>query len=263
VTPQKRDPLGKALKLLEAMLQDQDGDWGVGELSEATGLPTTTVHRTLGLLEENGLVRSDSGRYEIGLDFYRIVWQADSHWPVRDITLRHILDLGSEFNEAVYSTVYDPTRLALAFVARSEPSHPLRYLIPLYEWMPIPVGASGLSIMAFLPPIEQERIFEKGIPRMTDNTTTDQEEVKEKLRIIRREGYACTHGERFPGGVGICVPFWGSKGKVVGSLCLTVPDQRYISQQEPEFAGALMRAAHSITTELVGQAATRRTSQRS
>jgi DNA-binding IclR family transcriptional regulator len=197
------------------------------------------------------------------LDFYRLTWQADSHWPVRDITLRHIHELRAQFNEAFYSTVYDRTRLALAFVAKSEPSHPLRYLIPLYEWMPIPVGASGLSIMAFLPSVEQGRIIEKGIPRMTENTTTDRGEVERRLQTISRRGYARTQGERFPGGVGICAPFWGSKGRVVGSLCLTIPEQRYDPRQESEFAAALMRAAHTVTEELIGQVAVGKASQRS
>ena len=41
----KRDALGKALRLLRWMLKAPGDEWGVRELAHAVGLPPSTAHR--------------------------------------------------------------------------------------------------------------------------------------------------------------------------------------------------------------------------
>jgi DNA-binding IclR family transcriptional regulator len=241
------------MMLLRLMLSQVDKEWGVRELSRETGMPVATVHRTLAQLEEEGLVYSNSGKYQVGLEFYRIAWKAETGHPVRIVARKAMRELVQACNETVFLGLYDPSRLEMMFAEVVECDHPLRYVIPLHQWVPVTAGASGLAILAFLPRHERDSIVRRrGLPAFTDATIVDRAELEKALELGRAQGYLCTCGQRIPGAVGIAAPILGADGKAVGCLVVTIPEQRFEPQQEAELAELVMSATRKITRGIGG-----------
>ena len=67
---------------------------------------------------------------------------------------------------------------------------------------------------------------------------------------MRRHGYAVSTGERTPGAVGIAAPIYAADGRVVGSVGITLPEQRFGPDSEQEQAAFVIEAARAITEHL-------------
>lgn len=249
----RRNPIGKTFQLLSLMLEGKDGSWGVRELARASGLPPTTVHRLLASLENEGLVsrEPESEGYRIGLEFYRLAWRAEAQFPIRDVAIPFMRSVVADCSETVFLGLYDPTRLEMMFVAVAESSHPLRYFIPLNQWIPVYTSASGMAIMAFLPRQEREQIVKHTqLAPLTEYTITDPILLEKELVRIRATGYACTHSQRTVGAVGVATPIWGHNNRVIGDLVITIPEQRFDASQEPELAKLLIHYSKCISEHL-------------
>jgi IclR family acetate operon transcriptional repressor len=244
------------MQLLRLMLNTSRKEWGVRELARAAGMASSTVHRLLTSLEQEGLVQNvgGSGRYQLGLELHRIAQLAQAQFQMPDIALPFIQNLVAECNETVFLGLFDPMRMEVMFTAVVESSHQLRYVINLNEWIPIHAGATGLSILAFLPQEERERVYEqtKLFP-ITQNTITDPVVLEETLARFRSQGYAFTWGQRIPGAVGLGAPIWDSSNKVVGNVLITIPEQRFEPNHEANLARVLLKCTQSISERLSGK----------
>jgi IclR family acetate operon transcriptional repressor len=255
-TDKTRDPLAKGLRLLRFIMLKPTAAVSVREAAEALEMPASSVHRILGMLTREGFLRQHpvSGQYTLALDFYRLAHIVTGHTPLQAIALRHMRSLVAACNEAAFLSLYDPGRQQMITVASVESSHPLRYVVETHAWKPIHVGASGFAIMAFLPAAERAAIMARtGLHPVTERSITDPRQLEEILAEVRVRGYACTHGLRIPGAVGIAVPVFGPDGLVLGDVGLTVPEQRFAAGSEPVLAALLADCAASIMAETGGQ----------
>jgi len=247
-----RDPLAKAIKLIGWMADHGGGPFGVRQLAAALGTPPSTVHRTLRLLEQNQMVlRVGEGQYSLGLEMFRLSQQVLAVFDIKKLARRHLVDLVEKCNESAFLGLYDKDRQQMVLVDSVSSTHPLRYIVDLNEWRPVHAGASGLGILAFLPPAEIEEIFDRtGLYAVTERTLTDPEHMSEELELTRSRGYAITHGQRISGSVGLAAPVRDATGTVIGDVCLTVPEQRFRAEDEGTLSEALLSCAAAISGEL-------------
>jgi DNA-binding IclR family transcriptional regulator len=246
-----RQPIGRALTLLSWMVDSPDGQWGVRDLARGSFLPVTTVHRLLAALQEAGFVAFDasSGRYVLGIEFLRVALKSTGKLTIAQAAGPYLGGLSRAFDETAFLSVYDPSRREAMFVAAVESTHPLRYVVRLYDWMSVRLGASGLAILAFLPADERREI-------LTAPGGAEGEPVlpgfEQELAAIRARGYARTDGQRVPGAVGIAAPIFSQGGHVVGDVGLSIPAGRFAERDEAELARAVIDCGTRITHELGG-----------
>jgi IclR family acetate operon transcriptional repressor len=250
---QDRNPLGKALKVLRHLLESGNGYYGVRDLARSLNLPTTTVHRALAALEAEGLVQREpeTGRYQLGLEFYRLAWRAQAQYPVRDIAMRYLPEIVSKTGETGFLGLYDSQRMEMFFAAGIDSDNPVRYVVPLHQWFPVYASASGLAVMAFLPEEERQRIVKRTkLAPLTANTVTDAGVLEAELAEIRAQGYACTHGRRITGASSVAVPIFLPGRIVTGDLVLTIPEQRFEPAHEASLARLLQKYAKGISEQI-------------
>jgi DNA-binding IclR family transcriptional regulator len=211
-------------------------------------MPASTVHRILSALEVEGLVRSDrdAGKYGVGLELFRLLWGATSRLPLASAALPVMQDLTAACGETSLLGVYDSQRKQLLYVSEVASLHPLRYVVPLYEWLPIHAGAAGLAILAYLPEHERVAVLQRPMPRITDSTITDRQRLEDDLAKIRRRGYSLTRGQRIPGAVGVAAPVLGSDGTPLGAIGVTLPEQRFTAGMEGELSRLVVGAAQEV-----------------
>lgn len=259
--PEKRDAVAKTFDLLwllvEGIGEHGEREWGVRELAAKLGFSPATAYRALVALVRHGLAQQNeaSGKYRVGTEVYRLALKVQPHFALRNSALPVMRELVAECNEAALLGFYDGSRLQMMFVAVVSSSHPLRYIVPLNEWIPVHAGASGLAVMAFLPAAERRAVIARGLPAVTEATLTDPALLEAELARVRTRGYAVSRGQRTKGSVAIAAPIWGPDGRVLGELNLTVPEARFDKTLTATYARLVIGHAQRITAQLGGQPA--------
>ncbi len=251
-----RDPVARAFAILLWMVDAAGASWGLREIATGVAMHPSTLHRVLAHLQEGGFIQQEpeTGRYSLGLGFLRLAWKAADRNSVREVALPELKGLVDATGETALLALYDPSRREMMLAATVDSPHPIRQVRQLAEWLPITAGATGLAILAFLPETEQRAILAQPIPALTPQTTTDRAALEQVIARVRAQGYALTRGERTPGAVGVAAPIFGTGGRTIGSIGITLPEQRFRPEDEQQQAKRVIGAARTITEQLSGSA---------
>jgi DNA-binding IclR family transcriptional regulator len=107
--------------------------------------------------------------------------------------------------------------------------------------------------MAYLPADEIEAIvLRHRLPKVTEKTITDRQQLERELADIRARGYAFSRGERLPGAVAIAAPIFAADAPVFGSLVITMPEQRFKMREVPALVQAVTAEAAGLSALLGG-----------
>ncbi|RZT67069.1 IclR family transcriptional regulator [Leucobacter luti] len=249
----RRHPLARGIELLTVMIDSDQDAHGVRELAGRLGVSPSTVHRLITDLERLGLVaRTEKGSYRLGLEFLRLAWTAVERYPVQEVSTDTLEELTERSGESSFFAVYGEARHHMMFSLAVESPHPLRYTLPLKQWLPLYAGASGLAILAFLPEEIVAEVVGGPIAALTDRTLRDARDLRARLDMVVRDGFAITHGERIEGAIAIASPVFGPSGSVVGSIGITMPEVRFNAAYSSSLAGLVAQAAAQITEYLSG-----------
>jgi DNA-binding IclR family transcriptional regulator len=248
-----RDQLAKALALLRFIAESSAASWGVRELAQELQMAPSTVHRLLTTLEGHGMIRSESGRYELGLEFFRLAWHAAEQMPLRRFALPQCRLLADRCDETVLLGVCEYSTMETVHIASVDSSNPLRYAIELHQWLPAHANTGGLAILAQLPEEDLERFFRMTRLRpLTTRTPTTRQAVEEILDVTRSRGYAVTHGLHIPDAVGLAAPILAREARPLGYVMLTIPEQRFPTNEQGSLGNLVLQCAADIARSLLG-----------
>jgi DNA-binding IclR family transcriptional regulator len=238
----------RAVRLLTA-LAEANGEVRVGELAGKLGLAPSTTHRLLHLLKKEGLVQwlAHTHSYSIGPELLRISSRVVASVGITEVAQDFLHRLVQRFSETVVLGLYLPTHPAVTFAVRADGLHALQYQLPMHQPLSLLRGASGKSVLAFLPEEVASRAF--AVEHMMPGGAADlpsRVAMAQSLKRIRRDGFAMTEGERLPGAQGVAAPIFGSAG-VIGCLCITAPKGRVPRHLVQSMANELVAEAHSLS----------------
>lgn len=237
------------MRVLFCLSEERRG-LGVSELAETVGMTKTTAHRMLSVLEDEGLILANpvTHRYEIGYGLVRIASKFLSSGDLPSTSLPYLHQLRDQCGETVVLSVrLGYQRIALLQV---ESTQELRCSTEIGSGLPLCKGALGKVLLAHLPPEDIEEIIQQYLGPTTIETETQKYELLTQLHQIREQGYAISHGERMPGGVGIAAPVKNPLGTVVASIAAYGPDRRLTQSRIQVLLPLVEQAAASISQAL-------------
>ena len=244
-------PIGTVTRIVEMIryLAEHDTEVAVTTIARDLWLPPSTVHRLLHLLMEQGFVERGVRfqNYRVGGELFRL-----SSLIARKMALAELADpfmkrMSAESGEFSMLCLYLPTEHTLTLVHTVAAVHPLTYNAEMFTPMSIAWGASGRAILASLSENEIREIYlETGPAPVTGESLPPFPQFRAELHAIRERGYARTQGQKIAGAVGIASPVRGASGKVVASLCLTVPEIRFDPAEEARLGTLLRRYATAL-----------------
>ena len=220
---------------------------GVREIARRLGLATATTGRLLATLHSAGVLARNPGRtYTLGP---RVLAWAGLYTGALDVraTAAPILDrLRRATRESTMLYVLDGDERVC--VERLEGPENIRAVVRLGERLPCYAGAGGKVLLAFLPPAEQQAMLARlALVRFTDRTVTSRARLERDLATIRRQGYATTVGERFPGATAVAAPIFGADGSVIAAVNVSGPTNRFTASRRAECIRHVTRAALAIS----------------
>jgi IclR family transcriptional regulator, acetate operon repressor len=247
----ERNPALRTLDLLIWMASETP-PWSVRSAARALGTSPPSVHRLLNTLESRELVwRDEHGQYFPGHALIRVAQSFGRQVSIKQLARPHLEELAKRTTEASLLTQVDLQRPAMMFVDLILADHPITYITKTYEWKPLHSGASGLSILAALSDEDLAAFFDRvELTPVTSRTKTSRAAVRREIQAIKQRGYGITRGQRTAGAVGMAVPYFDAQQRVAGSLCLTIPEQRFDAAREDDFAKFLIDGADRISHDL-------------
>jgi IclR family acetate operon transcriptional repressor len=223
----------------------------LSEIARASGLTTSTAHRLLGSMQHNNLVRQTRNRrYTPGPLLVQLVRGGAVATTLRDAALPAMTELRDQVEETVGLHRLTPNDERVV-IDQVESHHPLRRTyteigIPI----PLPYGAPGKVMCAWLPRARREAILETRLEPVTSTTVTDPQKLRTQLGEIRRCGYALSFAERTPGIRSVAAPLFDHDGAITGCLSVSGPEMRMPGDRMEALGSEVHRAAWTVSEAL-------------
>jgi DNA-binding IclR family transcriptional regulator len=229
----------RALDIL-SLLTDDHPVISIRDITDATGLPKTTVLRLVHTLEQSGLLWATAGGYMAGPGLWRWAYLARRSWQLPPEIQATMRGLGASHQETV--NLYVLRDIARICVAQQESPRPLRHVVQVGDELPLWGGASSKVLLSDAPETLLARVAH-GSPAGDSHLET----LRQWAAGVRRDGYAVSHGEREDGISAVAVPVTGRSGAVVAALALSGPTLRFTPDRVAEFAADLKLAAARVS----------------
>jgi DNA-binding IclR family transcriptional regulator len=253
--PTERNPVSKTLRALSWLVESSTPQIGVRQLAAAMKIAPSSAHRILVALSEAGFVRRDDGsqRYTLSVEFFRLSQRAVAKSLLRQAGLEAMQRLVNACHESALLGVYDDVRQEMIFAASVDAAHSSLHAISLNEWLPVRAGASGLAILAFLKDAERHAVLQRAALRaQPGGLFGEPERLEAELANVRRQGYAFTRCQWISGAVGLAAPIFNRRGKVIGDICVTIPEQRFGDGSKDRLVDAMQRCVNDVTKKMHG-----------
>ncbi|WP_144901011.1 IclR family transcriptional regulator [Halobellus captivus] len=176
-----------SLSIVEELLED--GPATIEELEERFDLATSTVHRHLTTLRENGYVIRDGTTYRLSFKFLTVGGQLRRQIEGYSMIKQKIDDLAHLTDERAQFIVREETDRVYLYTEIGD--NPVQTGAHIGRRGPIHASAAGKAILAHTPKSVQRDILESISMNQTGpNTITDTTRLEEELDGIREQGYA-------------------------------------------------------------------------
>jgi len=225
----------RALDILSLLSEDKPVV-SIRDITDATGLPKTTVLRLVHTLEQSSLLWATPSGYMAGPGLWRWAYLALRSWQLPPDTQATMRDLGASHLETV--NLYVLRDIYRVCVAQQESPRPLRHVVKVGDELPLWSGASAKVLLSDAPEALLLRVA-----RRSPHGEAHLETLTEWAADVRRDGYAVSHGEREEGLSAVAVPVTGRSGGVVAALALSGPSLRFTPERVTEFVADLKSAA--------------------
>ncbi|MFJ6651457.1 IclR family transcriptional regulator [Microbacterium sp. NPDC091313] len=239
----------RALDIL-GLFSEQKLTISAAELAAEFGVARSTAYRYLQTLMAAGfLEESPTGGFRLGLRVFELARLARRSYGLSDIALPLLRALADATGETALLTRRSGGRAICLERVESE-SQRMRLTYERGSALALNAGASAWVLLAWEPTDVVEALLAANpLSRYTDRTLTDREEILERLRAVRGQGFAVSYGELDPDAIGIGAPIFAPDGTVVAGVSV-VAVQRRTEGLVDEIVDQVRSAAASITRSL-------------
>jgi DNA-binding IclR family transcriptional regulator len=221
----------------------------LGEVTAATGLPTSTCHRLLQRLESEGLLDRHpvTRKYFLGPLLHEFGLLARPRYRLAERCGPALSDLAERTQDTVYlSERRGPEAVC---TARALGDYPVKALtLDVGIRRPLGVGVGGLAILCAMPREEADAVIAANAPLYAKLSMLDAERVQAAVRLGREQGFAFLDGPVVPGtaAVGIAFP----AGAPVAAISVAAISARLDASRRVEVADELRRQVRRLEADL-------------
>lgn len=191
---------------------------GVSDIAAELSIAKSTAHKHLKTLEQNEYLVREEGKYQVSLKFLKFGRHAMEKVDLVEISQPVIEHLAEETGEAVWVAIEQHGKAVYVNNAMGDRAVPSRGSIG--DSILLHSAAMGKAMLAHF---SEERIVEiverHGLPKRTENTITDREQLFEELEEIREQGVAFNDGESLKGLRAVASPVLHD-GQVKGAIAV-------------------------------------------
>lgn len=197
----------------------------LAELTTEVDAARSTIHRHLLTLEDNEFIVRENGTFFLGLRFLDFGIRARNRVSFFDVACDLVDRVAEKTGEKVWLVAKEGDFSVHLYKAYGD--NPLKTSARVGQRRHLHQLAAGKAILASLPEAERQSIIERrGLPRKTENTITDSDELLDELDAIGDRGYAFNIGESITGLNAVGAAIHDEDGYPIGSLSISGPANR-------------------------------------
>ena len=213
----------RALQILEAFSFEKS-TYTNSEISKKLDLNKSSVTRLLYSLEKARFIRRDkeTGAYQLTHKAYQVGRVYIKRVDVHKVSMPILENLTAACQEVSHLGILDENQvLYLDWVESSQ-----TVSLPSMSGMKLPAycTGNGKNFLAYMDEKTLSAYFESTrMIQHTANTITDPELLKEQLKQVRKQGYACDFEESHQDVISVSAPVFDEKGKMVAGISVAGP----------------------------------------
>jgi IclR family acetate operon transcriptional repressor len=235
--------LERALQLLDA-LEEAGGAVNITHLAKVCRLSRATVQRILSVLAQYGYVKKRQRQYWLGAAVLPLAHAFMIGDALTRITLPVLQELADVTEETASLFVRQGFKRIL--VQRIDGRHPLRFVLPIGQGLPLHVG-SGKVLAAALPDRELDRLVETmGEITLASGKPLTREDFLQDIAAIRKRGYSISNSERTLGIFSIAAPVRDGDGTTLAAVVVTGTSERLTPERIEALSLQVRAAAKAI-----------------
>ncbi|WP_136687382.1 IclR family transcriptional regulator [Halorhabdus amylolytica] len=220
----------------------------VSELAEGLNMPASTVTVHLQTLNDLGyVIRAEDGTYRLSLRFLEYGGQTRNELDIYLAAHPQIDKLSRETEEVATMGVKEQDQRVLLY--RTEPIKGISDNAPVGEHTDLHWTALGKALLSRMTDSEIVAIADSyGLPKATENTITDVEDLLAEISVVRERGYSIEDEERIEGIRSVAVPI-RNLGPETGPAAISVagPKHRFSDERiETELVDTLQDVENVI-----------------
>jgi DNA-binding IclR family transcriptional regulator len=248
--PETPKVLDKALRVLDAFGDDRDR-WPEADLRRHLGMPSSSLNRILRGLERAGYVlRDDAGSYRLGIGAVRLGDRARASLDLPGIVDAELRALAQATSELVLFAVAEPALGTAVYIAAVDSPQRLRVTAERGTRVPLTAGATARSLLACAPDPIIEQVLARPRESLAEGTLTDEAVIRERLALIRANGWGISWQETFDGAWALAAPILDEDGHAVASIGVAAPISRHSEATEEATRQALLHAVAGAAERL-------------
>lgn len=187
------------------------------EVAERAGLAKAVARRLLMTLEHLGYVGRDGRNFSLLPKALELGYSYLSSLPLNEVLNPRLSALASRFEEAASAAVLDGDRSV--YIARVTSGRVVTIGLAVGDRLPAYATSVGQVLLADLPDDELDHYLDTSVrKRMTDRTLVDRDELRERLMLVRKRGWALVDGELEAGVCAVAAPVRGADGRAVAAV---------------------------------------------
>ena len=242
--------LDRALQVLD-LLATQEGGSTLAELARTTGIPKSTLFRILVTLQKHHCVIADAaGQFRLGSHLWELGNSFADQTDLFRASAAQMEVLARECGETVFLSKLEDGEVV--YLRRMESPKSVTVVKKLQTRVPAHCTATGIALMAWLPPAEVDAIIDAhGMESFNDATVTDRDVLAERLAEARRREYAVVDGEYNRDLLCVAAPVLDHHQRPCAALTVALVSSQVKGAEQVERVGAAVRAAvRSVSQEM-------------
>ncbi|WP_458209908.1 IclR family transcriptional regulator [Haladaptatus sp. NG-SE-30] len=217
----------------------------VTELADALEMSKSTVHNHLRTLVHEGYVIQQDEEYRLSLQFLELGGYIRDRLDIYKVAEPEVKQLAEQTGELANLAVSEQG--LLTYIDRSKGDQAVD--LDTYPGLQAQMHCTALGkvILAHTPREQVESVLDRhGLPKLTENTITDRDDLYVELEQIRSDGYAQDHGERLEGLRCVAAPVKSAEDDVEGSISVSAPASRMKSNRYNQEIPEKVRSAANV-----------------
>lgn len=247
--PRKTTGVSSPRKVLQALLafSEHRPHLSIPQIASEVNVPVSTAYRHVSLLRELSLVEEgDNGTYHVAPRIMSVARAATAANTLAKVARPVLEQLATQVRETIM--LVRMIQESAVLVDHVQSPHPVRLSYEPGQLLPLHFGASGKTLLAFLPEAKREEYLH-GHAESNPTVANRVPDLRAELALIAERGWAVSHGE-IDEGIWALSHAIRSPRRCYATLTVAGPEYR-ISASEQRRIATLLGAAAAELSELV------------
>jgi len=246
---QRLSSVTTAIHLLKTF-SEEEAELGISEFAKRLKIAKSTVHRLATALLDEGLLdqNPDTGRYRLGIGLFSLGSQVRTRLDVAAEAKPFLNDMRAKLGENARLAVLN--RRNVVFIHDFESNESVRLRSITGQYRPAHCTAEGLCLLAGLRSAALETLLAEPLTPRTIHSINTIEDLNERIRRVKRIGYATEDEECEIGTRCIAAPVYQADGRVIAAIGLAGPRLRLKKRSFPQLAEEVVACAQKLSQRL-------------